>query len=231
MYFKAVSPPSIVKCDNEAFDDFGDQVSRCGGTITVEDLSAVKHVEFIFRAPPGKEIQLVTTSDGITSINEVELQLSLPSDVCNGYEAVEGSALTPPTILGSNVENIVAEYYDPNDSFVTFGKCDGCRGCDIFTSLKFPALFQGSISEIRWSAPVNPTIYAGATNATLCYDSDSYSWIRTPYEGAIVDAPNSDMGRRERDLQNEGDVAVIAPRQSTITIKDSSFSVSLLFSS
>ena len=100
-------------------------------------------------------------------------------------------------MIGSNVKNFVSDYYDAdeNESFVAFGQGEGSSGCEIFTRIKFQGTgpFNGTFQEIRWSAPVNQTTFAGTTDAMLYYgfSSDRFSRvprISTPLESGIVDS-------------------------------------------
>ena len=158
----------------------------CSGTFPL-DLSLYNEIEFSFEAPEGKEITIVSGQE-----SRVRIEFQAVADSCaNGFAEV--GAFTPE-IIGSNVAALTANY-NPSESFVEIGKCSECSSCEIFTRVELSTdgtSFSGLVSKISWSVPYNNSVFAGASEVDYTYDTQGYSGIRTPFEGALgVDVPTA----------------------------------------
>jgi hypothetical protein len=143
-------------------------------------------IEISFEAPEGQEIHISSSQDTF----RVRVEFSAEAD-CDSNGFTEGSALTPE-IVGSNVEALVANY-NPSNSFMEVGKCaQGCSKCEIFTRVEFSTnetSFEGTISKITWSITYDSSIFANTGEVPdFTYGTDGYTWIRTPFMGALVPA-------------------------------------------
>jgi hypothetical protein len=197
LFFRVVQPQAANSCT--------EQPARCGGDFAL-DLGMYDGIEISFQAPEGKEIHIFASQVNDTSSQSYRVTvIFLAKADCvltSSVPLVVKDIAFTPEIVGSNVEDLVANYNESN-SFMEVGKCqvasrmDYCtkrRECQIFTSLDFWAddtSFQGTISKMTWSITYDRSIFGNVGELDFRYDTDGlqgYTWIQTPFTGALVPA-------------------------------------------
>jgi hypothetical protein len=188
LLFRVVEPVGSEATCEEVTNQFDptEMYTVCGGSFPL-DLSMYDGIEISYEAPEGQEIRITTSGEDSFRVR-VEFEAETDCDT-TAFVNLNGDSFIPE-IVGSNVSALTSNYA-AGDSFIQVGKCDGCGSCAIFTRIQFSAAtsFSGSISKISWSMDYESSTFSGLGEQVFTYDTDGYNWIRTPFNGALVAAP------------------------------------------
>jgi hypothetical protein len=163
--------------------DPGETEIVCGGSFSM-NLGLYDGIEITFQSPEGKEIFIQSDEN-----KRVEFQFQAKADCESSYPEeytlMDGSNIMK-SFIGSDVDSLET-LWNPDQSGVELA------ACELFGTFQIGGhddtrSFTAQGSKIIWSFDYDPSLFEDST-LEYSYGTRGYTWIRTPFDNALVDAP------------------------------------------
>ena len=163
--------------DPNVFDtcDCGTETA-CGGEFPL-DLSSDNKIDFFWDASSDDSKYISIKGTGRT---RVEFQATVDCEGGPNDQEISGNDIQYE-IDDEGLDSARKFVYNPDQSFIIFGKCDGCTSCEIYTRLQFDPNQDGvldiNLKSLKFSATYDPSL---VVPGELDYEwsTKGYCWMR-----------------------------------------------------
>jgi hypothetical protein len=152
-----------------------DTETACGGNFSV-DLSSNDKISFVWDASSDNSKYISIKGTGRT---RVEFQATVDCEGPN-YQEIFGNDIQYE-IDDEGLDSAGKFVYNPDQSFIILGKCDGCASCEIYSRLQFDPNQDGvldiNLKSLQFSATYDPNL---VVPGELDYEwsTNGYCWMR-----------------------------------------------------
>jgi hypothetical protein len=177
---------STTVCENQTFPWQDEPETVCAGNFPL-NLGLYDGMEITFQAPEGEEIIIQSDEN-----NRVEFQFQAKADCDSAseeYTELDGSNVTK-SFIGSDVDSLET-LWNPDQSGVELAACELFVTFQIGGDDDTPS-FTAQGSKMIWSFEYDPSFFEDST-LEYSYDTRGYTWIRTPFDNALVDSPTRSL--------------------------------------
>ena len=173
---------STTMCENQTLPGREEPTTVCIGSFFV-NLGLYDGIEFSFQAPQEEEVFIQSDEH-----NRVEFQFQAYAErfcVAEDYTEVDGSNIAT-SFIGSDVDSLET-LWNPEQSGAIVAMCEIFGTFQIGGQDDSPS-FTAQGSKMSWSFEYDSSLFEDLT-IEFFYDTQGYTWIRTPFDNALVDAP------------------------------------------
>lgn len=151
----------------------------CSGNFDL-DLTTSSEITFSWKASDD-DTKWIEVSGSDRSRIEFQAIFDCPDG--SPYQDIAGADITFEFEFVDN-QGLPQQYvYDPAESFIDLGKCDGCGHCEVYSRMQFSPMASSTLNlyfkSFSWTASYDNTNVI-AENNNYYWGTDKYCWVRNP---------------------------------------------------